>query len=376
LGEILHNIYYKQLFAWYVDMSFSLMDVERRTRKGNFLRQIDVLIDWRPIAALIALHYHPKSDVIGRPAYPGILLFKMLLVGIWYKGLSDEAVEDIANSNLYVMRFLGLQLEDNVPDHSVLSKFRTALTKARVWDSVLNEVNRQLTLQDVMVKDGYHVDASVTVSPRKPTAKPALELVPATDAKDGDGNTDTSQAVFVEVAQGDVDPEAGWTKKGGKYLFGYKQHTLVDNNGLVQGIETTAANTHDSGVMIKIVDKCNLPKGSRLCADKAYNSKKHTDYLKAKGLKNGIQNKAVRGKPLTKRQKARNKLITKIRFVVERTFGGQALWFGGKNLRYVGLNKAHAWHVLQGIAYNLKRLPVLYCEKHQQGSFVQNRVIA
>jgi IS5 family transposase len=367
LSALLYNIKYKQCIEWFFVMSFSLMDVERRTKKGNFLRQIDALINWEPIAALIALHYHPKSDVIGRPAYPGILLFKMLLVGVWYKGLSDEAVEDMANSNLYVMRFLGLQLEDNVPDHSVLSRFRTALTKACVWDSLLNEVNRQLTNRSVMVKDGYHVDASVTLSQRKPTAKPALELAPAADTKDDDNKADTTQTVFVEVTQSGVDSEAGWTKKGGKYLFGYKQHTLVDNNGLVQGVKTTAANTHDSEAMIDVVEKCNLPKGSRLCADKAYNSKKHTDYLTAKGLKNGIQNKAVRGKPLTKRQKDRNKLITKIRFVVERTFGGQALWFGGKNLRYVGLNKAHAWHILQGIAYNLKRLPVL-CKRPPHSS--------
>ena len=43
----------------------------------------------------------------------------MLLVGIWQNGLSDEAVEDMANASLHVMRFLGLSLEDDVPDHSV-----------------------------------------------------------------------------------------------------------------------------------------------------------------------------------------------------------------------------------------------------------------
>ena len=49
---------------------------------------------------------------------------------LWPGGLSDEAVEDMANSNLHVMRFLGLNLEDDVPDHSVLSRFRTRLTAA------------------------------------------------------------------------------------------------------------------------------------------------------------------------------------------------------------------------------------------------------
>jgi len=55
----------------------------------------------------------------------GLLLFKMLLFGIWNGSLIDETVEDMANSNLHEMRFLGLSLEDDEPDHSVLSRFRT-----------------------------------------------------------------------------------------------------------------------------------------------------------------------------------------------------------------------------------------------------------
>ncbi len=63
----------------------------------------------------------------------------MLLVGIWNGGLSDESVEEMANSNLHVMRFLGLLLEDDVPDHSVLSRFRTWLTAADAWDRLMND---------------------------------------------------------------------------------------------------------------------------------------------------------------------------------------------------------------------------------------------
>ncbi|MDR4653469.1 MAG: transposase [Nitrosomonas sp.] len=94
--------------------SLSLADsfVTRRTRKGNFLNQIDQLIDWRLSEKTIAQYYAPVFDATGRPAYPGLLLFKMLLVSLWHGGLSDKSVEDIANANLNVMRFLGLDLED------------------------------------------------------------------------------------------------------------------------------------------------------------------------------------------------------------------------------------------------------------------------
>jgi IS5 family transposase len=72
------------------------------------------LIDWKPIEQEIRRHYALASDVVGWPAYPGLLL-----VGLWHGGLSDEAVEDMANVNLHVLHFLGLglALENDVPDN-------------------------------------------------------------------------------------------------------------------------------------------------------------------------------------------------------------------------------------------------------------------
>lgn len=342
-------------------MSFSDFYISHRTRKGNFLNQIDHLLDWKPIEQEIRRHYAPVSDIVGRPAYPGLLLFKMLLVGLWHGGLSDEAVEDMANVNLHVLCFLGLALEDDVPDHSVLSRFRTQLTKAQAWDKLLAEINRQIEGRNLLVKSGYHVDASITPSPRKPKTKPTYEVVHDREERDDEAAAQANRRV-IEVTQPGVDGEARWLKKAGKSVFGYKQHTVVDHQGLIIAVETTPANRHDSQPFIDLVDKAQLKAGSRVHADKAYCSQKHQDALKERGIKNGIQDNAVKNKPLRPRQLARNSAIGKVRFVVERTFGSQQRWFGGKTLRYQGLAKAHAWHVLLAVAYNLRRLPRLYVE--------------
>lgn len=340
-------------------MSFSEYDVTRRTRKGNFLKQIDQLIDWNSIEKAMAVYYAPLSDATGRPAYPGLLLFKMLLIGIWNGGLSDESVEDMANSNLHVMRFLGLSLEEDVPDHSVLSRFRTRLTAANAWDGLLAQVNAQIQAHDIMVRQGCHVDASITQSPRKPRTKPAYEVV--NDREERDDEADAQIAIqVIEVVQPGVDTEARWVRKGGQPVFGYKQHTVVDSNGLVLAVATTAANCHDSKPLLNLLDKAHIQPGIRVHADKAYSSQKHRAALKSRGIKNGIQDKAAKNNPLTQRQLQRNRLITKARYVVERTFGSQARWFNGKILRYRGLAKAHAWHMLLAMAYNLKRLPKLF----------------
>ena len=114
--------------------------------------------------------------------------------------------------------------------------------------------------------------------------------------------------------------------------------------------------------MLAVLGKAAIKPGARVHGDKAYCSQKHREALKVLGIKNGIQDKAVKNKPLTQRQLQRNRLITKVRYVVERTFGSQARWFGSKILRYRGLAKAHAWHILQAMAYNLRRLPRLFMQ--------------
>lgn len=265
----------------------------------------------------------------------------------------------MANSNLHVMRFLGLYLEDDVPDHSVLSRFRTRLTAARAWDGLLEQINQQINALNITVTKGCHIDASITQSPLKPKTKPSYEVVNDREDRDDEGDAQAAMRV-IEVVQAGVDVEARWVNKGGKSIFGYKQHTVVDDNGLVMAVETTAANCHDSKPLLSLLDKANIKPGTRIHADKAYCSQKHHEALKLRGYKNGIQDRAVRTKPLTQRQLHRNRLITKVRYVVERTFGSQVRWFGSKTLRYSGLAKAHAWHILLAMAYNLKRLPKLY----------------
>ena len=97
----------------------------RRTRKNHPLLAMEKLIDWVALDRVIYSHYAPVSDAAGRPAYSGLLLFKMLLVGIWYGGLSDERVEAMANENLSVMRFLGLDfLQRSLRAYATLAAMR------------------------------------------------------------------------------------------------------------------------------------------------------------------------------------------------------------------------------------------------------------
>ena len=96
----------------------------------------------------------------------------MTLLQTWYH-LRDYGVEERVNDSLSCMRFCGLQLADEVPDHSVVCRFRKALNDTGAWEVLLAQINSPLTQHHVLVKAGSIaiVDASVTPTPRKPQGK-------------------------------------------------------------------------------------------------------------------------------------------------------------------------------------------------------------
>ncbi len=347
-------------------MSFSLAYVERRTRKNTFLRQIDQIIDWSKIEKEINKVYKKGKSVDGRPSYSGLLLFKMQLLQIWYN-MSDPGVEDFVNDSLGAMRFCGLQLEDSVPDHSTLSRFRSELVAKKAYDRLLRKMNDQLKSKGIMLKEGKaQVDASLTDSPWKPKGK--KEYVIATDREEENRNEADQQKEqkhqkLIEKTKPGVDSEARWTKKRGKLYYGYKHQIATDDDGLVEAVHTTTANEHDSKGLKPVLKKVPTPKKKAALTDKGYKVPDNDDYLKEENIKNRIQHKAYRNRPLTTWQIQFNKLISKQRYKVERTFGGMSRWFGAGTARYKGLAKNHGQHVMEAIAHNLKRSPGLVMVK-------------
>lgn len=110
---------------------------------------MNLLIDWNLIEQTVQKHYSKGLSVDGRPSYSGLLLFKMSLLQTWY-GLSDYAVEEQVNDSLSFMKFVGLTLDDSVPDNTVLSKFRTTLTAANAYEQLLSNINNQLEKKQIL----------------------------------------------------------------------------------------------------------------------------------------------------------------------------------------------------------------------------------
>ncbi|MGV8813694.1 MAG: IS5 family transposase [Gelidibacter sp.] len=327
----------------------TICDLRARKIKTTFFSQINALIDWDKIEKLIDADYSKGKSAVGKPSYSGLLLFKMCLLQSWY-GLSDYEVEDRLNDSISFSYFCGMHIDEVAPDHSTLSRFRTALTKTKTFEKLFGSVNAQLEIHNIIVKTGIIVDASVIETPLRPKGKTNHEVA--------EDRSDKEVAVKKEYAES-VDKDATWLKKRGKYHFGFKKHHVTDEEGLVLGVATTTASKNEIANLEEVLETVNvdLPKDIPLKADKGYQSKKNAVLLKKRNLKNHILKKAKKNKPLTPWEKKFNKLIGKTRFKVERTFGGIKRWFNGGLARYRGIEKMHTQNLMEAICYNLYRSP-------------------
>jgi len=327
----------------------TICDLRARKIKTTFFTQINELIDWNRIEKLIDADYSKGKSVVGKPSYSGLLLFKMCLLQSWY-GLSDYEVEDRLNDSISFSYFCGMHIDEVAPDHSTLSRFRTALTKTKTFEKLFRSINAQLEAHEIIVKKGIIVDASVIETPLRPKGKTKHEVT--------EDRSEEEIAVKKEYAES-VDKDGTWLKKRGKYHFGFKKHHVTDNEGLVLGVLTTTASKNEIANLEEVLETVNidLPKDIPLKADKGYQSKKNAELLKKRNLKNHILRKASKNKPLTRWEKKFNKLIGKTRFKVERTFGGIKRWFNGGLARYRGMAKMHTQNLMEAICYNLYRSP-------------------
>ena len=89
------------------------------------LERIDAAVDWERLGKVVSGIY---ASAEGRPSYPPLTLVKVLLLQQWYN-LSDPQMEEALGDRLSFRRFVGLGLQDDTPDHSTLSRFRTELAQ-------------------------------------------------------------------------------------------------------------------------------------------------------------------------------------------------------------------------------------------------------
>ena len=149
------------------------------------------------------------------------------------------------------------------------------------------------------------------------------------------------------------DPDATWLKKGKKYYYGYKGYAVTDaEGGYVENVHVTPANVSEMKEFENIIHKIK-GKGRRVYTDKGSASEANRGHLRWHGFKNGIMEKAVKGKPLGYWQKYFNKQISKVRYRVEQCFGTLKRKFKFLRASYRTVVKVHGQMVFKSMVFNL-----------------------
>ena len=327
-----------------------LFDLDNRleslSRLGDPLEILNQTIPWGSFRPTLtkSLKKDRKSNA-GRKPFDSVLMFKILVLQS-LQNLSDDRTEYHIRDRLSYTRFLGLGLEDTIPDAKTLWAFRDTLSQNGAIKKLFNKFNRFLDDKGFVAKQGQIIDASIVPAPTQRNTRKENEII-----KQGNVPENWEDKPH-KLRRKDTD--ARWARKNGIRYFGYKNHVSADRkHKLIRAFEVTNASMHDSKVFNNLLDPTNT--GKQVWADSAYRSETSSQELKRRNLKNEIHYKGNRRKPLSEAKLRVNKKRSGVRARVEHVFAFQQNSLGGKLVRSVGIMRAKTKIGMMNLTYNMKR---------------------
>ena len=321
--------------------------------KGDPLEAISKLMPWEMFRADIELVVLPaeesRKSKAGRKPIDALVLLRMLVLQSLYN-LSDDQIEYQVRDRLSFTRFLGLGIEDGIPDGTTLWLFREKLAKVGLIDKLFERFGQHLEARGYIARGGQMVDATIVPVPRQRNSRDENEQVKAgTTPKDWTKRPSKNRQ---------KDKDARWTKKHGRSFFGYKNHVNADaRHKLIRDYTVSDASEHDSQKLDELVNRGNTSRD--VYADSAYRSAEIERKLKAKGFRSRIHKRGRRNRPLTEAEARANHRKSKVRARIEHVFGAQENAPGGRLVRTIGIVRAKIKIGLQNLAYNIRRLVFL-----------------
>jgi len=329
-------------------------DLDKRlaaiSAKGDPLEALNLIVPFESfrseIEAVVRLAPEERKSNAGRKPFDAVMMFKVLVLQTLYN-LADEHVEYLIRDRLSFMRFLGLGLEDTVPDATTVWLFREALAKVGLVETLFDRFNHHLDAKGYIARGGQIVDATIVSAPKQRNTREENEAIKAGETPQG------WEAKPAKNAQKDKD--ARWTKKNERSFYGYKNHISVDRkHKLIRRYAETDASVHDSQKLDEVLDRCNT--SNEVWADSAYRSTETEARLREKGYESRIHRRGARNRPLSQRQQAGNTTRSRVRARVEHVFADQENAMRGKFVRTIGMARACVKIGMMNLVYNMRRL--------------------
>ena len=135
----------------------------KRTRKREFLNEMDQVIPWSQLLALITPH--APSGKTGRPPFALEVMLRIHLLQQFF-GHSDPAMEEALHDIPLYREFARLDVGlTRLPDESTILRFRHLLEAHDLGAQILTAVNAVLSQRGLLLKTGTVVDATLIAAP-------------------------------------------------------------------------------------------------------------------------------------------------------------------------------------------------------------------
>jgi IS5 family transposase len=275
------------------------------TKREQFLAEMNAVIPWGQLTALIAPHY-PHATGRGRPPMPLQRMLRIYFVQQWFN-LSDPGAEEALYDSEAIRRFVGVELgEDAVPDETTILHFRHLLEQHQLTEAMFAAVRTLLETKGLLMKQGTIVDATIIHAP-----------------------SSTKNATKTR------DPEMKQTQKGNTWYFGMKLHIGTDLKGRVHTVTATPASVNDITVLPELLHG----EERALYGDRGYWKEADRRDAEAHGVKYRVNRRGTEQHPITQRWKAINTARSRVRAYVEHPFLIVKRLWGFTKVRYRGLAK-------------------------------------
>ena len=288
-----------------LNLSLSL----KKTRKREFLEQMEQVVPWSALVELIAPYYPDGKN--GRPPFSLQTMLRIHFMQQWFT-LSDPGMEEAFFDTPLYREFAQLDEFGRLPDESTILRFRHRLERHKLAEQILTTVNEILTQRGLLLRAGTVVDATLIAAP--------------TSTK----NKDKAR-----------DPEMHSSKKGNQWYFGMKAHIGVDaDSGLVHTVCGTSGHISD------IAEANTLLHGQKTYAfgDAGYQGVEKRPDANAEvtwhvAMRPGKRKALDKSKPIDALIDKIEKLKAGVRAKVEHAFRVIKRQFGFVKVRYRGLRK-------------------------------------
>jgi len=273
------------------------------TRRERFLAEMDAVIPWARLLALIEPHY-PKAGN-GRQPLGLEKMLRIYFLQQWFN-LSDPQAEDAIYDSESMRRFARVELGDDVvPDESTILRFRHLLEQHRLTATIFEAVRDLLEERRLLLRAGTIVDATIIAAP-----------------------SSTKNATATR------DPEMKQTRKGRNWYFGMKLHIGADKRGIVHTVLATDARSADITQLPELLHG----QEREIFGDQAYWKEADRQAFTAQGVRYRV-NRRPSYRPLTQRWRLINQARSRTRACGEHAFRVVRQLWGFTKVRYRGLAK-------------------------------------